>query len=252
MTLSVDTLTIDCHDPKLLADFWCAALGYRLDEIDEEGAAIEPASGPDWTMLFLVVPDEKVVKNRLHLDLRPRGSMASEVARLEHLGGSPITRVDEGGNFWTVMADPEGNEFCVLRGPEDGWSGEREMPLSVDTLLMDCHDPKLLADFWCAALGYRLDHIDEEDAVVEPAAGVVGWTMLFQFVPEAKTVKNRLHLDLRPSGAMATEVARLEKDGASVIARIDQGGSFWTVMGDPEGNEFCVLRGPEDGWSGEL
>jgi hypothetical protein len=124
VTLSVDTLTIDCHDPKLLADFWCAALGYRLDEIDEADAIIKAAAGPGWTMLFQTVPEEKAVKNRLHLDLRPSGSMASEVARLEQLGATAITRVDESGSFWTVMGDPEGNEFCVLRGPEDGWSGE--------------------------------------------------------------------------------------------------------------------------------
>lgn len=124
MTLSVDTLTIDCHDPKLLADFWCAALGYRLDEIDEEDAIVKPAAGPGWTMLFQTVPEGKSAKNRLHLDLRSSGSMAAEVARLEQLGATAITRVDEGGSFWTVMGDPEGNEFCVLRGPEDGWSGE--------------------------------------------------------------------------------------------------------------------------------
>jgi hypothetical protein len=124
MTLSVDTLTIDCHDPKLLAGFWCAALGYRLDEIDEEDAVVKPADGPGWTMLFQIVPEGKSVKNRFHLDLRPSGSMASEVARLEKIGATSITRVDEGGSFWTVMGDPEGNEFCVLRGPEDGWSGE--------------------------------------------------------------------------------------------------------------------------------
>jgi hypothetical protein len=124
VTLSVDTLTIDCHDPKLLADFWCAALGYRLDEIDEEDAVVKPADGPGWTMLFQIVPEGKSVKNRLHLDLRPTGSMAEEVARLEQLGATAIGRVDEGGSFWTVMADPEGNELCVLRGPEDGWPGE--------------------------------------------------------------------------------------------------------------------------------
>jgi hypothetical protein len=124
MTLSVDALTIDCHDQKLLADFWCAALGYRLIEIDEEDAIVEPVAGPGWTMLFQFVPEDKSVKNRLHLDLRPSGSMASEVARLEQIGATAITRVDEGGSFWTVMGDPEGNEFCVLRGPEDGWSGE--------------------------------------------------------------------------------------------------------------------------------
>jgi hypothetical protein len=124
MTLSVDALVIDCHDPKLLADFWCAALDYRLDEIDEEDAIVTPTVGPGWTMLFQTVPDEKVVKNRLHLDVRPSASMAAEVARMEQIGAISITRVDEGGSFWTVMGDPEGNEFCVLRGPEDGWSGE--------------------------------------------------------------------------------------------------------------------------------
>ena len=93
MTLSVDTLTIDCHDPKLLADFWCAALGYRLDEIDEEDAVVKPADGPGWTMLFQSVPEEKRVKNRLHLDVRPSGAMATEVARLEQLGAAAITEM---------------------------------------------------------------------------------------------------------------------------------------------------------------
>ncbi|MGH2596850.1 MAG: VOC family protein [Actinomycetota bacterium] len=124
MTLSVDALVIDSHDPKLLADFWCTALGYRLDEIDEEDAIVKPAAEPGWTMLFQTVPEDKIVKNRLHLDVRPSGAMAAEVARMEQLGATAITRVDEGVSSWTVMGDPEGNEFCVLRGPEDGWSGE--------------------------------------------------------------------------------------------------------------------------------
>ena len=122
MTLSVDALTVDCRDPKLLADFWCTALGYRLDDIDDEGAVIRPASGEGWTLLFLIVPEDKVVKNRLHLDLRPATSMADEVARLTSAGATVVRRVDEGGNFWTVLQDPEGNELCVLRGPDDGWA----------------------------------------------------------------------------------------------------------------------------------
>jgi catechol 2,3-dioxygenase-like lactoylglutathione lyase family enzyme len=124
VTLSVDTLTFDCHDPKLVADFWCTALGYRLDEIDGDGAEIQPVDGRGWSLLFLVVPEAKAIKNRVHLDLRPSGSMAEEVARLEAAGGTSLRRVGEGGSFWTVMSDPEGNEFCVLAGPEDGWSGE--------------------------------------------------------------------------------------------------------------------------------
>jgi len=124
VTLSVDTLTVDCHAPRLVADFWSAALGYRLKTVDDDEAEIVSPDRSDRPLLFQVVPEGKSVKNRLHLDLRPSGSMAAEVARLEQLGATAITRVDEGGSFWTVMGDPEGNEFCVLRGPEDGWSGE--------------------------------------------------------------------------------------------------------------------------------
>ena len=116
----------------------------------------------------------------------------------------------------------------------------------VDALNVDCHDPRLLADFWSTVLGYRLDEADDEYASIVPAEGAVGWAMLFFVVPEGKSVKNRLHLDLSPPDTMAAEVERLLGAGASVQGRVDEGGSFWTVMLDPEGNEFCVLRGPGD------
>lgn len=125
MSLHVDALSFDCHDPKVLADFWTKAIGYRLEDIDEEGAEIVPSPGAEgWPILFDVVPEGKAVKNRLHLDLRASTSMAEEVARLQSLGATVQDRVDVEGSFWTVMLDPEGNELCVLRGPEDGWSPE--------------------------------------------------------------------------------------------------------------------------------
>lgn len=130
------------------------------------------------------------------------------------------------------------------------------MALRPDTLTFDCANPMKVATFWSAALGYELD-IDpsepEDDGVLirDPAGGAQ--EMYFQRVPEAKTAKNRVHLDVRPTGAMAEEVQRLNGLGASVRGYIEEGGSFWTQMRDVEGNEFCVLRGPEDGWSpGEL
>ncbi len=122
MSLWIDTLTIDCRDPRLIAAFWCLALNYRLVEADDEDAVIEPEDGNGLTMLFQVVPEGKVVKNRFHLDIRASDSMDEEVARVEALGATKTLRVDEGGSYWTVMADPEGNEFCILRGPADGWS----------------------------------------------------------------------------------------------------------------------------------
>lgn len=119
MSVRIQCVCIDTTDPSALATFWEEALGWRrtFDEPDE--VCIEPPEGsredgvvPD--LLFLRVPETKAVKNRLHIDLRP-DDQAAEVARLEELSA---TRADvgQGGDVtWIVMADPQGNEFCVLR-----------------------------------------------------------------------------------------------------------------------------------------
>jgi len=125
VTSLVETLTIDCRDPELVARFWCEALGYELEEIDDEDAWLRDPAGRGWSMLFQTVPEGKTVKNRLHLDLSPPSTMQAEVDRLVTAGASALRRVDEEGIFWTVLADPEGNEFCVLRGPDDDPPRER-------------------------------------------------------------------------------------------------------------------------------
>ncbi|WP_426243195.1 VOC family protein [Nocardioides sp. LHG3406-4] len=119
MTLTIQCLNVDAHDPDRLAAFWQEALGWRRtydtpDEVVLEPPAGSPQDGVAPDLLFYRVPDEKVGKNRLHLDLRP-GDRDAEVARLESLGA---TRADVGQDpsvTWVVLADPEGNEFCVLR-----------------------------------------------------------------------------------------------------------------------------------------
>jgi predicted enzyme related to lactoylglutathione lyase len=110
---------------------------------------------------------------------------------------------------------------------------------------VDSPDPQRIAPFWAQALGWRITYDTPDEVVLEPAAGSpedgVSPDILFLRVPESKTVKNRLHLDLRPED-QAVEVARLESLGA---ARADIGQSdevTWVVMSDPDGNEFCVLR----------
>jgi predicted enzyme related to lactoylglutathione lyase len=119
VTSLVATLTIDCRDPELVSRFWCTVLGYELEEIDEADAWVRDPADRGWSILFQTVPEGKTVKNRLHLDLSPPSTMQAEVDRLEAAGAKALRRVDEVGSFWTVLADPEGNEFCVLRGPED-------------------------------------------------------------------------------------------------------------------------------------
>ncbi len=117
MTLRIDCLTIDCSDPSRLARFWSQALGWTIDFEDGTEVAITPPASQDGhttDLLFLRVPDTKRVKNRLHLDLRPDDRDA-EVARLESLGAKRADIGQNGDETWVVMADPEGNEFCVLR-----------------------------------------------------------------------------------------------------------------------------------------
>jgi Glyoxalase-like domain len=119
VTLGIQCLTIDCKDPDALARWWASALNYEItyqsrpEETEDREVAISQPGG-DWELLFLQAPDGKVVKNRLHLDLRPEDRDA-EVDRLIGLGA---TKADIGQGpevTCVVLADPEGNEFCVLR-----------------------------------------------------------------------------------------------------------------------------------------
>ena len=119
--LRIQCITVDCIDPKKVADFWASALDWKITFEDENEVCLELLDGspevgriPD--ILFLKNPDKKVVKNRLHLDLRPQDQDV-EVARLKSLGATEIEigQSDDSDTTWVVMADPEGNEFCVLR-----------------------------------------------------------------------------------------------------------------------------------------
>jgi hypothetical protein len=105
------------------------------------------------------------------------------------------------------------------------------------TVVVDCHEPGLVAEFWSLVLGLPLHGPEADEWWLEPGGGSPD--LLFQSVPEPKTVKNRLHLDLRADDQEA-EVRRLEALGARRID-IGQGDVTWVVMADPEDNEFCVL-----------
>ena len=118
MGIRIQCVVVDAHDCERVARFWSSVLGWRVTYESDREWAIEPPEGspavdvaPD--ILFVKVPDEKVVKNRLHFDLRPE-NQDEEVRRIIELGA---TRADIGQSdvSWVVLADPEGNEFCVLR-----------------------------------------------------------------------------------------------------------------------------------------
>jgi hypothetical protein len=115
MTSRLLEVVVDCHDPRRLAQFWAAVLDYRV--IEDRGDHIEIASWEPTAEAVRrePVPESKAAKNRLHLDVMPFDlSQADEVARLVALGARPVD-IGQGEQSWVVMADPEDNEFCVLR-----------------------------------------------------------------------------------------------------------------------------------------
>ena len=131
MTSFVSHTSVDCHDAFALSEFWKQVLGY--DDVvgdpnepgDEECMIVPPGEGP--VLLFIEVPEGKTVKNRLHLDLRPTDvTRDEEVDRLVGAGAAVVA--DHRGTYgegtgWVTLADPEGNEFCVLRSEAEAEAG---------------------------------------------------------------------------------------------------------------------------------
>ena len=113
------TVVVDAHDPATLARFWTAALDWTIFYESDDEVVISKDDKTFPGLVFVPVPDDKIVKNRLHIDLNPPEDRDAEIERLKALGATEVD-VGQGAVGWTVLADPEGNEFCVLRSREGG------------------------------------------------------------------------------------------------------------------------------------
>jgi hypothetical protein len=115
MSSRIAVIAVDALEPRLLADFWCDVLGWHVLEEGEGVISIGPADGSWPTIDLIPVPEQKTVKNRLHLDVRADGtSTAEELARLLALGARRVDVGQAPDVSWVVLGDPEGNEFCLL------------------------------------------------------------------------------------------------------------------------------------------
>ncbi len=238
MTAQVIALCLDANDPLLLARFWAEALRWDVDEEIDDEIALVPTDGTQFRIIFESVPDKKTSQNRNHLDLTTTSidDQNETVARLIELGARHIDIGQDPAESHVVLADPEGNELCIIEPTNNFLAGRGRLGA------INCDGSKETGHFWSAALGWPLvwDQ-DEETAIRAPdgAGPMITWsgTPLI-----AKAGKNRMHLDIAPSNGsdQLTEVDQLISLGATRID-IGQGDVSWVVMADPDGNEFCVL-----------
>jgi hypothetical protein len=215
-------LCIDAGDPVLLGEFWAAALGLELHR-QESGDTYLTGPTKQHTIWINRVPEPKTVKHRMHLDLN--------VGSVEELTALGATVLDAESFRWTQLADPEGGELCAF--VREGAIENRLYEIGADT----GNSPEAahrIAAWWADVLGAEAD--DEETfSYVHKIPGAPFESIDFAPVPEPKTVKNRIHLDVTTAS-----VDDLVAAGATVLrARDDQIG--WTVMADPDGNEFCAF-----------
>ncbi|MGZ8177949.1 VOC family protein [Williamsia sp. SKLECPSW1] len=116
MSSRLAVIAIDCHDARIMSDFWCSALGWRVRDVDGPDIGIGPDDPGTPGIDLLAFPEAKTVKNRIHLDLRADDTTppADEVRRLIDLGARHVDVGQPDDASWVTLADPEGNEFCVL------------------------------------------------------------------------------------------------------------------------------------------
>ncbi|MDF2144892.1 VOC family protein [Knoellia sp. p5-6-4] len=233
MTSRLVALCFDANDPHRLARFWAGVLDREI----ADGLTLPPGDATGFSLRFQPTQEQKTGPNQMHLHLTSTSldDQRSTVARVLELGGRHLDIGQDPEDGHVVLADPEGNEFCVIEPGNEflagcGFLGE-----------LACDGSQEVGHFWSEALGWPLvwDQ-DQETAIQSPGGGTkIAWGG----PPVApKTGKNRLHFDLAPPahGDQQAEVDRLVSLGARRID-VGQGLVGRVVMADPDGNEFCML-----------
>ena len=241
MTSRLVSLTFDADDPWRLATFWAEVLGWALGDVTPDEVDVVPTDGTGFGLVFVPVPEQKVGKNRIHVDVTTTSADDQQrtVARLLELGARHVDIGQGDDERHVVLADPEGNELCIIE-PENRFLATCGRLGSIT-----CDGTPQAGRFWSTALGWPLVWDQDDETAIRAPDGTGPMITWGPPVP-AKTGKNRLYLDIAPpAGAdQQVEVERLLALGASLVD-VGQGDVTWVVMADPDGNEFCVLS-PRD------
>jgi glyoxalase superfamily protein len=216
-------LCIDVADAQVSGEYWSTMLGWALERHDDGDAHLRDDAGRIQVWLN-AVPELKSVKNRVHLDVN-----AESVQRALDAGATVLTEYPR----WTTLLDPDGQEHCVFpRGP-----GFDKRPYE---LVWDCADDarasRDIAHWWCEVVGGAVTDDDDGDVALQDIPECPWDYFVFGGVPEPKTTKNRVHVDVTTD-----DLDDLVAHGATVLRAKGDGGIGWTVMADPDGNEFCAF-----------
>jgi hypothetical protein len=214
---------MDTDGDDTLGRFYAGALGLDFEPDDDVvGGLVGDAEGKGIAMCK--VPEPKSVKHRVHVDVH-----AGSTDELEALGATVVLPAAESGFPWTVLADPEGGELCAFL--------REEVPdYRFFQLVVDAGNAHEIARWWADVFeATPMSHDSEDWWGVEGVPGLPFTALTFGALPEPKTVKNRIHWDIY------SHVEDMEAAGATVLRARDED-IGWTVMADPEGNEFCVFE----------
>jgi hypothetical protein len=233
----LENLVIDALEPQRLGRFWEAALGAdRLtDEPDVFETRLTVEGGPVLDLCFQRVPEPPSGSPRLHLDLLGGERQAREVERLLALGARHLD-IGQHDVPWVVLADPEGNPFCVM---EERAAYAETGPIAA--LPLDSADPDRDAEFWSWLTAW----VDAPGVAPRTLRHPSLRGVLLELCPERApkgATKNRVHLDVRlETGDDPDQVAAAITDRGGREIHRDWGELPWRLYEDPSGNEFCVL-----------
>jgi hypothetical protein len=214
-------LCIDANDGRRMGSFWGAALGLETRYDDGDDAYLS-GSRPEDSVWINVVPEPRTVKQRVHIDVHGRS-----VDEYEAWGASRLSERDEFP--WTVMADPEGVEFCVF-------VREQLPERRFYELIIDSADTEMIANWWARVFDTRCVADEHGFHWIDGIPGFPADAWAFVPVPEPKTAKNAIHWDLD-----VPSIDDLLSIGATLLREPDHEIS-WTILTDPEGNEFCAFK----------
>ncbi len=220
MATTFKELSLDATgDAAVLGTFWAAVTGCEYVQVgDEDNPGDVVGTLPGMGIAIGQVPEPKTVKHRVHLDV-----LARSVQDVLDLGATVAPGYPD-TDRWTVLLDPEGGELCVFE--RDEVPSYRAYELVIDAV-----DPARITAWWAEAFGVPVRNEGQPWSWLTDVPGMPFEAFVFQPVPEPKTVKNRLHWDVYG------DVAELLDAGATRLWEMPR----WTVLADPEGNEFCVF-----------